>query len=89
MKTKIIEGTSPDGLYLKAAVSTFEEHEWARPSIVGREYGAPTSLLRQESWDQNTFQIQDLSRPGPGALFQMGNSPMDASWQLKKLPVTF
>ena len=46
MKTKIIEGASPDGLYLKAAV-------------------------------------------GPGALFQMGNSPMEASWQLKKLPVRF
>lgn len=89
MRVKIIEGTNPDGLYLKAAVCAFEPHEWERKSIIGQECGAQTSLLRQESWTPRDFWILDLSRPGPGGKFSMGTDARDASWALNKLPVEF
>lgn len=89
MKVKIIEGTSPDGLYLKAAVCTFEQQEWERKSIVGQECGYDRSLLRQESWTPDDFWILDLSRPGPGGKFTMGKTKQDAAHALSKLPVNF
>lgn len=89
MNVKIIEGTSPDGLYLKAAVCTFDEEEWARKSIIAAECGQNTGLLRQESWTRNDFWILDLSRPGPGGKFTMAKTKQDAAHALSKLPVTF
>ena len=95
MKVKLIEGTNPDGLYLKAAVCVFEPAEWQRESIIGREYGQSRSLLRQESWTGDDFWILDLSRPGPGGKFTMGNgrskekAALDAHHALAKMPVEF
>lgn len=89
MKSKIIEGTSPDGLYLKAMVATFEAHEWARPSLVGAECGISVSLLAQEGLRDDNFWILDLSKPGPGGIFKMGQTPFEAKWAMERLPVTF
>ena len=49
MKTKIVEGTSPDGLYLKAAVAVFDQEEWQRPSLIAAQEGYNRSLLRRRA----------------------------------------
>ena len=73
MRTRIIEGVNPDGLYLKAMVCRFDQDDWGRKSLVGSEHsGAGISLLRQEGWSGDHFIIQDLSLPGPGGIFHMG-----------------
>ena len=89
MRTKLIEGTNPDGLYLKAAVCVFEQAEWERKSLVGEESGYHQPLLTQESWTPRDFWILDISRPGVGGKFTMGKDPRDAQWALDRLPVGF
>ena len=89
MKTKLIEGTNPDGLYLKAAICTFDQEEWQRKSLVGEEVGVSRSLLRQETWTKDDFWILDISRPGVGGKFTMGRTPQDAQRALEKLGVPF
>ena len=88
MRTKLIEGTNPDRLYLKAAVCVFEQAEWERKSLVGEESGYNQPLLTQESWTPRDFWILDISRPGVGGKFTMGKDPRDAKWAIEKLPIT-
>ena len=72
MRTKIIESTNPDGLYLKAMVGRFDQEDWQRKPLAGAEHSsADTSLLRQEGWNGDHFIIQDLSNPGLGGIFHM------------------
>ena len=72
MRTKIIEGVTPDHLYLKAMVGRFEPHEWERPSLVTyAALGEHVSLLDAEGWGPKHFMILDLSNPGPGGIFKM------------------
>lgn len=75
MRTKIVEGATPDGLYLKAMVCRFDDEDWRRRSIVGHESGYDISLLRQEGWTARHFVILDLSTPGPGQIFYMEDRP--------------
>ena len=89
MKSKIIEGTSPDGLYLKAMVAIFEADEWERRSLVGMECGISVGLLDQEGVRKDNFWILDLSKPCPGGMFKMGRTPFEAKWAMERLPVTF
>ena len=89
MRTKIVEGTSPDGLYLKAAVAVFDQEEWQRPSLIAAQEGYRKSLLRQEGWTDRDFWILDLSRPGPGGKITMGATATDAVHALHKLPVQY
>ena len=73
MKTKIVEAVSSDGLYLKAAVSAFDQADWDRPAIVTSHYRHRNkSILQQEGWSERHFIIQDLSPSGGGAIFCMG-----------------
>ena len=74
MRSKIIEATNGT-LYLKAMVTAFGPEDWARPSLVSREDGRERSLLQQEGWRRDHFIIQDLSKPGGGAMFMMGGNP--------------
>ena len=74
MRSKIIEATGGI-LYLKAMVTAFEQGDWARPSLIAGEEGKRRSLLRQEGWRKEHFIIQDLSKPGGGAMFMMGGNP--------------
>ena len=89
MIAKLIEGTNPEGLYLKAAVCIFEPHEWERKSIIGLEVGMHLGLLKQETWTNRDFWILDVSRPGIGGKFTMGDNPRDAKWAMDKLPVQY
>ena len=69
LKTKIVEAISNDGLYLKAAISTFDETDWEQPAITTSQYrDRKTSLLKNEGWTKRHFIIQDLSPPGGGAI---------------------
>ena len=73
MKTKIVEAVSTDGLYLKAAVSAFDQADWERPAITTSKYRERrTSLLQHEGWTPRHFIIQDLSPPRGGTIFCMG-----------------
>ena len=73
MRTKIVEGTTPDGLYLKAMVGRFDSDDWGRVALITAEaLGIGTSLLRQEGWSDQHFVILDLSGPGNGGIFKMG-----------------
>ena len=76
MRTKIVEGTTNYGLYLKAMVGRFEPEEWARRSVVAEQYraGFDISLLEQEGWTDSHFVILDLSSPGGGSMFMMGGN---------------
>ena len=85
MKTKLIEGTNPDGLYLKAMICTFEPQEWERKSLLGEEADSHQPLLKQESWTPRNFCILDISRPGVAGKFTMGKDPRDAKWAIEKL----
>ena len=85
MRTKLIEFEA-DGLYGKAMIGRFDHREWDRPSEIGAEAGYLRSLLQQEGWDTDCFLLLDVSRPGPGAIFQMGGN---AKYDLAKKPVTF
>ena len=89
MHVKLIEGTNPDGLYLKAAICTFDNEEWQRKSLVSQEVGHHGSLLRQEARTDQDFWILDLSSPGAGGKFTMGETPGDAQHALDKLSVPF
>ena len=76
MKTKLVEGVSPGGLYLKAMVGYFDQEDWARKSQVTEVFdGSDISLLRQEGWGADHFMVLDVSRPGPGRIFKMGGDP--------------
>ena len=89
MRTKLIEGTNPDGLYLKAAVCVFDQTDWERKSLIGEEAGMHQGLLRQETWTNQDFWILDICRPGVGGKFTMGKDNWEAKWALDKLPTTF
>lgn len=83
MKTKIVEGTTPKGLYLKAMVGRFDIDEWTRRSIVADQAeGRVRSLLRQEGWGLRHFFILDLSKLGRGGIFHMDPAP--AAYDVKK-----
>ena len=87
MRSKIVEGVNPDGLYLKAMVSYFDRQDWDRRSIVGSKHmHSNISLLKQEGWGREHFIVQDLSLPGPGGIFRMGGN---ASADLRNSPTTF
>ena len=73
MRTKIVEGASAGGLYLKAMVGRFDEQDWGRQAEVSAViYREKTSLLVQEGWTEKHFMILDLSNPGGGRIFHMG-----------------
>ena len=87
MRTKIIEGVSLGGLYLKAIVGRFDQSDWARRSEVSKDYnGMNLSLLRREGWQTDHFVILDISHPGPGGIFKMGGN---ARADLQNSPTTF
>ena len=81
MHLKLIEGTNPDGPYLKAAICTFDRGESHRKSLVADEVGHEVNLPRQGTWNNQDFWILPISRPGPGGKFNMGPSTHSTSFQ--------
>ena len=85
MRTKILEAEG-GGFYLKALLIRFTD-EWAIPSALRQEVmGDRFSLLRQEGWGPQHFYIALLSRHTGGAMFELGNSPQTAQYDVAKAP---
>ena len=87
MRTKVMEFEG-DGLYGKVLIGRFDT-EWDRHSIIGAEYGIPQPLLRQEGWNQQSILVLDVSHPGVGAIFRMGQRPYMAAQDLHVSPTRF
>ncbi len=83
MRTKLVEFT--DGaLYGKVLLGRFDNRELDRRSEMADRFDHTViSLLRQEGWGRNHYLLLDISKPGRGAIMQLGEV---AKFQLAKHP---